>query len=88
MLKPMVPNGLMNYHGRCRECKTSYYYYYQDNIDGSRIYYDNEGDKQFLMLSLQLAFSCDLLKYIDGMVDIGAMSFERTTKVYNHIIGS
>lgn len=78
-------SNLKNYHGRCRDCKTSYYYNYQENNDGSRTYNDNDS---FLMLTSQLAFSSDLLKYIDGMVAIGAMSFERTTKVYSHVIGS
>jgi hypothetical protein len=63
-----------SYHGKCGLCKTAFYHGYTV-CDEERVF-DLENTELFSFNS-GLAFSWQLIKWIDSMVCVGSMSFEK-----------
>lgn len=76
---------LLSYHGKCITCKTSYYHGYSERSDGGRCFNSNV-DCDFLMFTSGMAFSTEYLRHVDGMICIGATTFEAVAGIYNHTV--
>ena len=74
---------LHSYHGKCMKCKTSFYHGYKESPIGERTFF-NDANNKFVMFNSELAYSKPFLRYVDGMICIGATSFEATANVYNY----
>lgn len=67
------------FHGRCSECKTSYYHNFKENGD-RREYRKFDG---IFVLASGVGFSVDYLNEVSLHVSIGNESFEKMTEIYN-----
>ena len=76
---------LHSYHGKCNLCKTSHFHGYKENSDGSRTF--DLSYCQVLLFNSGMAFTFKFLKYMDSMITVGGLSFERATNVYNYSSG-
>ena len=70
---------------QCNLCKTSYFHGYKEYTDGSRTF--DLSYCQVLLFNSGMAFTFKFLKYMDSMITVGGLSFERATNVYNYSSG-
>ena len=73
------------YHGKCNECQMTFYHGYSVNAEGARKFDDEKGD--VFIFNSGIAFTWHMMNYIDSMVTIGAVTFEKIAGVYENSCG-
>uniref|UniRef100_A0A7M5XKB2 Uncharacterized protein n=1 Tax=Clytia hemisphaerica TaxID=252671 RepID=A0A7M5XKB2_9CNID len=67
-----------SYHSRCKKCKRTFSYGFIDEKSGMR---KLNVDRDYIMFNNVTAYSKRLMKYIDNMITIGAVSFEKLSEI-------
>ena len=76
-----------SYHGKCKVCKISYYYGFQEERHtGKRVFCQYECN--VLLFNSATGFAKTLLILINNMICIGGISFEKAAQIYDNSISS
>ena len=70
------------FHGRCLQCKYSYYYNFKE-FEGTRFFEDIRGQDYFAIAS-GIGFSTELFDFVSLEVTIGNVAFEKIAAIYNN----
>ena len=71
-----------SYHGKCSICKTSFYYgLMEEKATGRRVF--SEENYDILMLNTGIAFTKKLLSWMNDMICVGNISFEKGAEIYD-----
>ena len=73
-----------SYHGKCKICKSTFYHGYRESPTGERIF--NTEHSEIFIFNSGIAFSLALMKYIDSMVSVGSVSFEKVAGIYQSVL--
>lgn len=73
-----------SYHGKCQVCKNAYYHGFTVKDDGSREFITE--NTEVLSFNSGIVFSWRLMAYINSMVCVGTMSFDKVCSSYRSVV--
>ena len=81
-------NGIVScrsYHSKCRVCKVNYYHGFKEDKNGKNREFEDINQLDVFLFNSGIAFTLQFVRYVDKMICIGAVNFEKIAEIYKSL---